>query len=365
MADPRSRSRRAALENLTGPRLQSKTAQLTDYLRKAIQEKRLVEPVPGNRQWSQQLGVSRRALTAALHELQREDWLSVKRRGVRLHPAQADARPRHANAPRLVRLLLFGAYRLTSHSYLETISTLQEQLGRRGLELRWEICSPARLREIARQPEADHELLLLASVPPVYQRLFSTGAKPVVVLGEVAPGLALPFVNVDQAGAVRHATFRLLRHGCREIVLVHINVQAAGIRSAQVAFREAGAAWPRQPVVIREVAMALDQTSLVSATRQLADSVRDQTGIIVLAPVPVSMVVTALWHQGVPVPQRAEVVALFHSPEGIRLYPPPAHYPSPVGKIVQQLTGAAVRFFDTGRLPAMKKTIAAELARET
>jgi DNA-binding LacI/PurR family transcriptional regulator len=197
----------------------------------------------------------------------------------------------------------------------------------------------------------------------VYQRLFATAGKPVVVLGEVAPGVALPFVNVDQAGAVRHATFRLLRHGCRQVVLAHIDVAAAGIRSAREAFRAAGTAWTRHPVVMREVPMAMDLRSLLSATRRLATGARPRTGFIVLAPVPVSMVVTALWHAGVAVPRDAEVVALFHSTEGTRLYPPPAHYPHPVAKVVRHLAAAATGYFETGRQPTVAKTIPVEQAR--
>ena len=109
--------------------------------------------------------------------------------------------------------------------------------------------------------------------------------------------------------------------------------------------------------------MALDLPSLMSATRRLAGAVRQRTGIVVLAPVPVSMVVTALWHEGVAVPRQAEVVALFHSTEGTGLYPPPAHYPSPVSKVVRHLTAAAVDYFESGRPPSVQKTIPPERAR--
>ncbi|MDB6126703.1 MAG: hypothetical protein JWM35_599, partial [Verrucomicrobia bacterium] len=211
----------------TAPLLRSKVAQLADHLRTIIQQGGLVEPLPGTRPWSRQLGVSRRTLNAAIRELQAEGWLTVRRRRVLLAPERA-AQPVHrTDAPRQVRMLLFGAYRRYNHNNLETISTLREQFLRRGIELRWEFCAPARLREIVRQPRVPNELLLLASVPPAYQRLFAASAKPSLVYGEVARGVALPFVNVDQAGTVRHATFRLLQRGFREIVFVHIEVDAA------------------------------------------------------------------------------------------------------------------------------------------
>ncbi len=345
------------------PWWRSKGGQLTEYLRQAIRDGQLVEPLPGMRRWCQQLGVGRRTLAAAVRELHRAGWLVVHPRGVRIAAGKVRAPAGPLPGPRVVRLLLHGAYGPTIHGYLETISSFQEQLRVRGLEFKWELCSPARLREIARKPAAGPEVLVLASVPPAYQRLFAAAGRPAIVLGEVGPGIGLPFVNVDQPAAVRHATFRLLQGGCREILLVHIHAEAAGLRSARAALEAACAAWRPARVAPRTVAVALTPPALRATVRRLAASVRGRTGIIVLAPVPVSLVVTALWRAGVAVPAQAEVVALLHSPEAVKLEPPPAHYPSPVRQLVRHLTEAAVRYFDTGRLPAMAKTLPTELSR--
>ncbi len=344
------------------PWWRSKGGQLTEYLRQAIRDGQLVEPLPGMRRWGQQLGVGRRTLAAALRELHREGWLVVHPRGVRITPGRARVPTGPAKGPRTVRLLLHGAYGPTIHGYLETISSFQEQLRVRGLEFKWELCSPARLREIARKPAAGAEVLVLASVPPVYQRLFAAAGRPAVVLGEVGPGIRLPFVNVDQPAAVRHATFRLLQRGCGEIVLLHVQAEAAGLRSARAALEAACAAWRPARVTPRTVPVALTPASLRATVRRLAAGVQGRTGLIVLAPVPVSLVVTALWRAGVPVPAQAEVVALLHSPEVVKLEPPPAHYPSPVRRLVHHLTEAAVRYFDTGRLPPLAKTLPTELS---
>jgi DNA-binding LacI/PurR family transcriptional regulator len=359
---PRAKQRIGGAGSTLVPRLRSKAAQLAEYLRHEVQHRRIAVPLPGSREWSRQLGVSRRVFSAAVAELQREGWLTVHPRGVRLHPERAHRRTGNPNAPRVVRLLLFAAYRRHIHGYFETISTLQEQLHTQGLELKWESCTSARLRAIARQPSLPHELLILASVPPAAQRLFAASGKPAIVLGEVAPDVALPFVTADQVGAVRHATFRLLQRGFDEIILVHVNVEAAGIRRALDAFDAAVSSWPRQPVKGRRVPTPLDEPSLLATARRIASGVRGRTGIIVVAPIPIGLVVTALWHHALRVPEQVEVVALFHSPEAIRLFPPPAHYPSPVEKLVRRLTSAAVTFFDTGAVPPIAKTVAVELS---
>lgn len=342
-------------------RLQSKPLQLAEYLRQAIGHGKLAEPLPGMREWSQQLGVSRRTLHVALQILEGEHLLAMHPRGARLKPNPPNRST--ADAPHRVRWLIDGTYRHHLQSHRRTFDLLHERLRLRGIELKSEICTPVRLREIARQQPVPHELLLLGSLPPSYQRLFAATAKPVLVLGEVAPGLDLPFVNSDQAGAVRHATHRLLRQGCTQLRLVHVKSAAAGMRSALAAFRHAGATWVKGAVPGQTIPTELDLTSLLGAMKRVTANINQRTGIIVLSPVPIAMVVTALLQHGIAVPARAEVIALLHPAEAVHLYPPPPAYAWPMAAIVREITRAAETFFATGRLPAGGKLLTAELAK--
>jgi DNA-binding LacI/PurR family transcriptional regulator len=333
--------------------------QLAEYLRSAIEHGRLADPLPATRRWSRELGVSRRVLIAAVKELAAEGWLTVHRRGARL---KSRARGIAAGGGvRRVRLLYSSTYRGPGLEYSETVGRLKEQLALRGIELAWENCSASRLREMARQA-GSRELLVLASLSPVYQRLFAETGKPVCVLGEVAPGLDLPFINVEQSATMKHAAFALLRHGVRELVAVHIDADSAGLRTALGAFRAACAEWPRQPVSCRLISTPLDPTALPATARRLLPAGDGKVGYVVLAPIPVGFVMTALMHQGVTIPARAEVVALFHSADAVKLHPPPLSYPFPSQRIARQLTDLAARFFDTGAVPEIRKTLWPEVA---
>jgi hypothetical protein len=343
--------------------LLSKSHQLADYLRDAIRQDRLVEPLPGMRRWSQQLGVSRRTLEGALTELRSDGWLTVGPRGIRLKAMPAAATAARPPASRRVRWLLENSYRRHLYNYHVTFGLLQERLSLRGIELSWETCAPARLREIARQPAAANELFLLASLPPACQRLFAATGKPTLILGEVTPGLDLPFINADLAGIVRHATFRLLRQGCTHLEMIHINTAAAGLRSAEAAFESACAGWTRAPVTRRILTSALDQPSLFATMRRLVGGVKGRTGILVLAPVPVGLVTTALLQAGLAVPAQASVVALMHPAESIQLLPPPVHYPWPMTALVRHISTVTERFFTTGTLPPGGRTVTIEAAR--
>lgn len=345
-------------------RLQSKPAQLAEYLRAAIHDGGLSEPLPGIRGWSRQLGVSRRTLTAALQTLQREGWLTLHPRGARLNakPPAAKA-PAAPSAPRRVRWLIDGTYRHHLTSQHRTFDLLHERLRLRGIDLKFELCPPARLREVARRAPVPNELLLLGSLPPAYQKLFAASRQPALVLGEVAAGLELPFVNTDQAGAVRHAAFRLLRRGCTQLKLVHIKSAAAGVRSARDAFQKAGAEWSSGPVATQAIGTDLDLTSLLGAMRRLTTSIKGRTGVLVLSPVPIALVVTALLQHGIAVPDQAEVVALLHAPEALHLCPLPAAYAWPLVAVVRHVTQAAETFFATGSLPPGGKLLTAEEAK--
>lgn len=342
-------------------RLQSKPAQLAEYLRTAIRDGTLAEPLPGMRVWSRELGVSRRTLHTALQTLQREGLLKMHARGARLTSTQAAPKPEAGL--RRMRWLIDGTYRHLLHNHHRTFDLLHERLRLRGIELKSEICTPVRLREIARQKSAANELLLLGSLPPVYQKLFAATGRPALVLGEVAPGLDLPYVNTDQAGIVRHATFHLLRQGCTHLKLVHIKSAAIGIKSARTAFQKACREWEKTPVTLQLIATELDLTSLLQAMRRLTNSVTERTGVLVLSPVPIAMVVTALLQKGIAVPAQAEVIALLHSTEAVHLCPPPTAYAWPMQAVVKEVTRAAETYFTTGRLPAGGKLLDAELTK--
>lgn len=341
--------------------LRSKAHQLAEYLRDRLRARQLATPLPGMRAWSQQLGVSRRTLEAAVGLLQREDWLTVGARGIRLNPAPPAAA--RTAAPRRVRWLLESTYRRQLHNYHILFGLLQARLRLQNIELTWETCPPARLRQIARQPAAAHELLLLASLPPALQQVFAATGKPALILGEAATGVSLPFINADLAGIVRHATFRLLRDGCTHLVMVHINSPAAGIRSAESAFQAAASGWSRSTVTARILTTALDQPSLNTTLRQLAASVKNRTGVLVLAPVPIGLVMTALLQRSIAVPAQATLAALMHNDEAVQLTPPPIHYPWPMHALMRQIATATTQFFATGKLPAGGKTLPIEIAR--
>lgn len=359
----RSSRQRPLLSAASPLLLQSKSHQLAEHLRHALAHGELDDPLPPSRVWSHQLGVSRRTLDATLHTLQHQGLIHITPRGatvVRRSPQQS--RNPHG-VPHIVRALTYTGYE--RHAFVETFSVMQERLHPRGIAVRWEICRPARLRELAERTPQTQELFLLASIPSTYQRLFAERGHSTIVLGEVAPGLPLPYVNVDQSGAVRHAVFHLLQRGTSELHFVHAQVDSVGIDTAVATFREACQSWEKSPVTAIIHPTKLDRTSLLAACRRLARAWKGRQGVIVLAPVPMAMVTTALLHHGVTLPHQSEVVALFHRLDTVSLYPPFIHYRSPTQRVIHHLTEAAVEYFQSAEVPALQKNLSADMKRVT
>ncbi len=341
--------------------LRSKVAQLADYLRSSIVLDRLAEPLPPIRAWSQQLGVSRRTLGAALLELRAQGLVVAKPRGMGLGPKPAN-RPHRGGERKRVLMLMGILYRPRIHHYFELFRAFDDAMALRGFDFKWELCAPNRLREIASQQTANPELVILHSLPLRIQAMFARSARPAVVLGHLGSNIALPYIDADLPGVVRHAAFTLLRHGAENLYLIGPTHSAPGDEQTLIAFRVACAAWSRT-VTARAISTAVDQRSLVATVQRLTSGIKGRNGFIVMAPVPVAMVMTALLQHGIEVPHQVELVSVFHEPESIKLYPPPIFYPSPNRQIVRHFVNVAEHFFETGRVLPVAKTLAVEVVR--
>ena len=72
------------------------------------------------------------------------------------------------------------------------------------------------------------------------------------------------------------------------------------------------------------------------------------------------MLVTALLERGL-ARDAVEIRALMNMPGSIQLCRPPACYPFPLKSMVKHTVQAIVRYFETGALPRVRKTMPVEL----
>ncbi|MBI4026075.1 MAG: winged helix-turn-helix transcriptional regulator [Verrucomicrobia bacterium] len=341
--------------------LRSRWEHLADYLRDGILQGELAGPLPGMRPWSQQLGVSRSTLEKALAELQREGVVLVLPRGVRINPGRVVQQTKPNS--RIVRLLYYARDYPVSHLVHDWVLLFAERLHFHGIQLTEERCDDIRFDAIAQGRNRPSELFLLLSLPSAQQRLFVDHRKPAVVIPEPAPQVKLPFVTVDQVGAIRHATHLLLRRGFSRVCLVVADVRAPGIEHIVSTFHKLISSWPHQPIHARITRLPLELRPMVSTARRFASQWNERAGIIVAPAIPPGIIQTALQERGVTLPGQAEIVAVLPPAQSINLCPPPAHYPFPSNRLVRTLTKVVLHFFETGLVPRVGKIIGVELVK--
>lgn len=318
----------------------------------------LAEPLPPTRAWSEQLGVGRPTLRRALRTLHREGILSIHARGSRILRGRGkkleSARP-------LVRLLYYGPdFPSVSHSMI-WIAPLAERLHLHGIQLGVERCNAARLNSILHEKSRREELFFLLGFRPKYHQLFKQCRKPSIILGEPAAHVSLPFITDDQDGVVRHATQTLLRHGFARLSLLLPEIVAPGILSATATFRSACAAWPHQPVRGQVCPTSLHFSLQESAAKRFAANLRGREGVIVVAPISLTLIMTTILAQGIAIPQQVKLAAVLHPPESVQVNPRPLHYWVSLPRGVKAMADAAIHYFETGSVPNVSKRLSVEL----
>jgi len=191
--------------------------------------------------------------------------------------------------------------------------------------------------------------------------LFEKERRHALIVGSPADGISLPFITVDQAGAISHATRLLLRSGFNRLHLLIARLATKGIRESVAAFEEACREWPHQPVYGRTEFVALQKSEHLAAARRFASRVDGRLGVIVSEPVPVGMFQTALLERGVRIPTQVEAVAVFPALASVYLCPPLRHYRMPNPRLVKEIADFAVRYFETGKLSRIAKRLPPEL----
>jgi len=214
----------------------------TEVLRRALQEEIWVGRMPGERELSRQLNVSRPTLRLALDALRSEGWLKVapgtQRVIVRRGPARAAGRARTIGVLTPLPLQEIPPFALC------WMDRLRELLGRAGMGLeihsgrRWYSRRPEKdLAALTREATAAAWLLFVTNER--MQRWFVESGFPAVLSGSCHPGIELPSVDFDYRAVCRHAAGQFLQRGHRRVVLFMQDSETAGDRESAAGFLEA------------------------------------------------------------------------------------------------------------------------------
>jgi len=197
--------------------------------------------LPGEIELCVHLCVSRVTLRKALHELQREGWVSSsqgKRRRIT---------PRHlrmAVASNRVILLTESPLHLLHPFTIYWMDCLREDLSKAGFHL--EIHSGPKV--YGSNPEGSLSQMNRHLNPAGWvlyrsnermQQWFSTNALPCVIAGSRHSGVRLPSVDVNHEAVCRHAVGQFLARQHRNLVFLNPDSGAAGDLKSETGFLEA------------------------------------------------------------------------------------------------------------------------------
>jgi DNA-binding LacI/PurR family transcriptional regulator len=286
--------------------------QAAETLRQALREGIWVTRMPGERELSRQLDISRPTLRAALEVLRAEGWLEVMPGRQRL--IVGGTRCGEPVRARNVGVLTPLPMQEVPPFALCWMDRLRELLARAGLQLeihsgrRWYSRRPERdLAALTRQAPAGAWLLFMTNER--MQRWFVQSKLPAVLSGSCHAGLDLPSVDFDYRAVCRHAAGQFLQRGHRTIVLLMQASDMAGDRESEAGFLEAfqskaGAA--AAPIIAHH-----DGTpaGIRSCLHGLLGRRTAPTAFLVARSMPALMTASELLRRGWRIPRDAAVIA--------------------------------------------------------
>jgi DNA-binding LacI/PurR family transcriptional regulator len=190
-----------------------------------------VDWLPSERSISNDLGVGRNTLRAALRILEVEGLIqSVPRQGIRI---ASNARQPVASRNLVVGVLSPSPIEVAYPRKIIWIDALRDQLSRDGYILKYyfgnqflRAGAQRAVERLVKQERCDC-WMLVASTRPVQQWFMQHGI-PCQVAGSCHPGIDLPFVDIDYRAVCRHAVVTLWRLGHPKVVYLTPRPQLAG-----------------------------------------------------------------------------------------------------------------------------------------
>ncbi|MBN2508143.1 MAG: substrate-binding domain-containing protein [Verrucomicrobia bacterium] len=324
------------------------------------------ERLPGERDLSRQLHVSRPTLRAALDLLAAQGWVASAPRRARTIVKGKRATPRAA-AP-TVRLLVPFRLQEAPPLLFYWMDKLRALLPAAGCAL--EIHSGTRY--YGRAPERDLARLtrqrpaaawVLTRATEAMQWWFAAQRLPCVVAGSCYPAVPLPSVDFDYRAVARHAAHRLMARGHRRLALLIQTPELAGDHEAAQGFREACEG--RNPAGV-SIAVLRHAGTLPDVRRKLdvlLDSSPIPTGFFVLRATSALTVASELTRRGFRLPADMALISRDSDPFLGCFSPEIARYGCDPDLFARRLASMVIRLAHDRKAPRRHVRIIPEFIR--
>lgn len=325
-------------------------------IRKAIEEGAWADYLPSERRLCEIFQVSRPTIRSALRSLSKSGWFDIRQgRRTRLLPQHRRA----AAAPsRLIGLIMQEDISHVTPSSYQLVSKMQALLAEHGFSVEILVCQAASPRAQRRKLESFLRqyrvaCCVLLSVSTNLKRWFAERNFPALVLGSCDASVQLPSIDIDFRSICRHAAGVFLRHGHRRIALVLPNTHIGGDLASEQGFEEAVAQWnltakePARALIVHHNGTAQNITSRLDA---LFNTPHAPTGILVVKPLYVYVVIIYLLQRGLSVPNTVSLIARDQDHVFEMVNPPITHYKYQSDVFVHRLIRLTLKLINQGSL---------------
>lgn len=349
------------------PRRQTLLLQVVEIIREGLEDGTWKNFLPGERELSSKLHVSRPTVRAALEILDREQLISSspgKPRKILVVPRSKKARTtKRQNSVTLVSKLPLHAM---SRNRLYLFNALNRALQDSGIQLKVlsheEFNSDypsALLRALEKNMDSDAYLLALTSQR--IQEWFVAHGTPSLILGSAFPGIQIPSIECDYPALGRHAAGTLLGKGHQNLAMIVPDEPLAGDLETEQAFRsevERDGSADRQCRMIRYSGKPDD---LLKKWNRLLKGDPSVTAAFSLYPAAALAILNELLSRKTAVPQQISILCRDDDPLCDWIQPRLAHYQLPLKQFASRLSTLVLQMVESGSLPMRHTAIMPDL----
>ncbi len=346
----------------------------TSAIRGVIVRGNWAHRLPGERDLSRSLDISRPTLRAALLNLEREGLVARKWGAPwTLTPKALRLSTAAQSGARKASVCFLSPFRTETMEpfMLYAVQRLSEHLGSHGIEM--EIVaepsvssvdpSPAVFERLSRHPPAAWLLLRCA---PAVQQWFSNKERPALIIGSAAPDVKLASVDMDYHAVGFHAAGRLLALGHRpdRIICIFPRDPLPGHEAALAGIQEAMRSHGGTMTVVQ---VSKDHQSLCQELDQRIAGPTRPTALMIMWPL---HALTALTHlglrRGVQVPRDMSLISLDDDPLLRHVVPSISRYARNADLFLSKIIHEINHLIQgTAHKPAPVKMIAESIPGET
>lgn len=349
------------------PQRKSLLLQVVESLRDALQSGTWEEFLPGERELSRRLHVSRPSVRSALEILAREKLIENspgKPRKI-LKPLGSASKSKSNTVMLLAKIPLYQMSRNRLFLFNALNQTLQEN------DIRLEVFHHEGLG--SDKPHIALKMLekkmnsgayILALTSREVQEWFVAKGVPTLVLGSSFPGINLPSIECCYPTLGRHAAGTLLGKGHRQIALISPAQPLAGDQETELAFREEVGRSSDDGRKCHILHHGSNPSELLAKWTKLQRDTPGVTAVFSIYPSAALAILSQLVSQQVRVPEEISILCRDGDPLCDWISPRLAHYRLPLKRFAVRLSGLVLEMLDAGNVPKRHTTIIPDLESE-